>query len=130
MSGARTWRWQRCSPTPRLSSRTSNRIPPREVDGVPVLDLDALLQRRPRVCLADGLTYDNPAGARHPRRYQDLEEMLEAGISVLTTIGLEYIAEQQDFVRQVVGRAPVRAVPGGRGRGSGPALPNAAHGVG
>jgi two-component system, OmpR family, sensor histidine kinase KdpD len=87
------------------------RIPPREVDGVLVLDLDALLRRRPRVCLVDGLAYDNPPGARHPRRYQDVEEMLEAGISVLTTIGLEYIAEQQDFVRQVVGRAPVQAVP-------------------
>jgi two-component system sensor histidine kinase KdpD len=89
------------------------RIPPREVDGVPVLDLDALLRRRPRVCLVDGLAYDNPPGARHARRYQDVEEMLEAGISVLTTIGLEYIAEQQEFVRQVVGRAPVQSVPQG-----------------
>jgi len=87
------------------------RIPMREVDGVPVLDLDALLRRRPRVCLVDGLAYDNPAGARHARRYQDVEEMLGAGISVLTTIGLEYIAEQQDFVRQVVGHAPAQAVP-------------------
>ena len=87
------------------------RIPVREVDGIPVLDLDALLRRRPRVCLVDGLAYDNPPGARHARRYQDVEEMLEAGISVLTTIGLEYIAEQQDFVRQVAGHAPVQAVP-------------------
>jgi two-component system, OmpR family, sensor histidine kinase KdpD len=87
------------------------RIPLREVDGVSALDLDALLRRRPRVCLVDGLAYDNPPGARHARRYQDVEEMLEAGISVLTTIGLEYIAEQQDFVRQLVGHAPVQAVP-------------------
>jgi two-component system sensor histidine kinase KdpD len=87
------------------------RIPPREVGGVQVLDLDELLRRRPGVCLVDGLAYDNPPGARHARRYQDVEEMLEAGISVLTTIGLEYIAEQQDFVRQVVGRAPAQAVP-------------------
>lgn len=87
------------------------RVPPGEVDGVPVLDLDALLRRRPRVCLVDGLAYDNPPGARHARRYQDVEEMLEAGISVLTTIGLEYIAEQQDFVRHIVGRAPVQSVP-------------------
>jgi two-component system sensor histidine kinase KdpD len=91
--------------------RDLERIPLREIDGVPVLDMDALLQRRPRVCLVDGLAYDNPAGARHARRYQDVEEMLEAGISVLTTIGLEYIAEQQDFVRQVVGHAPAQAVP-------------------
>ncbi len=91
--------------------RDLERVELREIDGVPVLDLDALLERRPRVCLVDGLAYDNPPGARHQWRYQDVEEMLEAGISVLTTIGLEYIAEQQDFVRQVVGRAPVQAVP-------------------
>lgn len=87
------------------------RIPLREAGGVQVLDLEALLARRPAVCLVDGLAYDNPPGARHARRYQDVEEILEAGISVLTTIGLEYIAEQQDFVRQVVGRAPAQAVP-------------------
>ncbi len=94
-----------------LAIRDLERIPLREIDGVPVLDMDALLQRRPRVCLVDGLAYDNPPGARHARRYQDVEEMLEAGISVLTTIGLEYIAEQQDFVRQIVGVAPLQAVP-------------------
>jgi two-component system sensor histidine kinase KdpD len=87
------------------------RIPPREVGGVQVLDVDTLIRRRPRVCLVDGLAYDNPPGARHARRYQDVEQMLEAGISVLTTIGLEYIAEQQEFVRQVVGHAPAQAVP-------------------
>ena len=87
------------------------RIPPREIDGVSVLDLEAVLRRRPGVCLVDGLAYDNPPGARHARRCQDVEEILEAGISVLTTIGLEYIAEQQDFVRQVVGHAPVQSVP-------------------
>ena len=87
------------------------RIPPRTIDGEPVLDVETLLRRRPRVCLVDGLAYDNPPGARHAARYQDVEEILEAGISVLTTVGLEYIAEQQDFVRQVAGRAPRQAVP-------------------
>jgi two-component system sensor histidine kinase KdpD len=94
-----------------LAIRDLERIPLREIDGVPVLDMEALLQRRPRVCLVDGLAYDNPPGARHAARYQDVEELLHAGISVLTTIGLEYIAEQQDFVRQIVGRAPREAVP-------------------
>ena len=45
----------------------------------------------PQVCLVDGLAYDNPPGSRHPKRYQDVEELLEAGISVLTSINLEYI---------------------------------------
>jgi two-component system sensor histidine kinase KdpD len=86
-------------------------VAPFLVGDVPVLDVTALLRRRPQVCLVDGLAYDNPPGARHARRYEDVEELLDAGISVLTTIGLEYIAEQQDFVRQIVGRAPSQAVP-------------------
>lgn len=86
-------------------------IPPRQTAGVPVLDLEALLERHPQVCLVDGLAYDNPPRLRHERRYQDVEELLEAGISVLTTVNLEYIAEQQDFVGQVVGRVPKESVP-------------------
>lgn len=86
-------------------------VAPMQVGDVPVLDVAALLERRPQVCLIDGLAYDNPPGARHAKRYQDVEELLDAGISVLTTIGLEYIAEQQDFVRQIVGHAPTQAVP-------------------
>ena len=86
-------------------------VAPMQIGDVPVLDVAALLERRPQVCLVDGLAYDNPPGARHAKRYQDVEELLDAGISVLTTIGLEYIAEQQDFVRQIVGRAPTQAVP-------------------
>jgi two-component system, OmpR family, sensor histidine kinase KdpD len=88
-------------------------VAPLQVGDVPVLDVAALLRRRPRVCLVDGLAYDNPPGARHARRYEDVEELLDAGISVLTTISLEYIAEQQDFVRQIVGRTPSEAVPQG-----------------
>ena len=86
-------------------------VAPLQIGDVPVLDVAALLRRRPRVCLVDGLAYDNPPGARHARRYEDVEELLDAGISVLTTISLEYIAEQQDFVRQIVGRTPSEAVP-------------------
>src|SRR5512133_4115205 len=73
-------------------------IPTQLVQGVPVLDMPALLDRHPGVCLVDGLAYDNPPGARHPMRYQDVEELLAAGISVLTSINLGYITEQQDFV--------------------------------
>jgi two-component system, OmpR family, sensor histidine kinase KdpD len=86
-------------------------VAPVHVGDVPVLDVGTLLRRRPQVCLVDGLAYDNPPGARHARRYEDVEELLDAGISVLTTIGLEYIAEQQDFVRQIVGGAPTESVP-------------------
>jgi len=86
-------------------------IPTRDVGGVPVVDVAALIARRPQVCLIDGLAYDNPCGTRHAKRYQDVDELLQAGISVLTSINLEYIAEQQEFVGQVVGETPTEAVP-------------------
>ncbi len=89
------------------------RIPTRDIAGVPVIDVPAVLARRPQVCLVDGLAYDNPPGSRHAKRYQDVEELLAAGISVLTSINLEYIAEQQDFVRTVLGRTKSETVPAG-----------------
>jgi len=86
-------------------------IPTLEVASVPVVDVATLLVRRPRVCLIDGLAYDNPPGSRHATRHQDVEELLEAGISVLTTINLAYIDDQQDFVRTVLGRTNAQTVP-------------------
>jgi two-component system sensor histidine kinase KdpD len=91
--------------------RTLEVIPTRDVGGVPVIDIPAILLRRPKVCLVDGLAYDNPPGSRHRKRYEDVEELLEIGISVLTTINLEYIAEQQEFVRSVVGSTKTDVVP-------------------
>ena len=91
--------------------RTLEIIPTRDVGGVPVIDVPAILARRPQVCLVDGLAYDNPPGSRHRKRYEDVEELLEAGISVLTSINLEYIAEQQEFVRGVLGRTKADTVP-------------------
>jgi two-component system sensor histidine kinase KdpD len=78
---------------------------------VPIVDVPAVLARRPQLCLIDGLAYDNPPGSRHAKRYQDVEELLEAGISVMTSINLEYIAEQQEFVRGVLGRTKGDTVP-------------------
>ena len=86
-------------------------IPTVDVGGVPVIDVPAILARRPQVVLVDGLAYDNPPGSRHARRYQDVEELLDAGISVTTSINLAYIAEQQEFVRGVLGTAKSDTVP-------------------
>jgi two-component system sensor histidine kinase KdpD len=86
-------------------------VPAMEIAGVPVVDVATLLVRRPRVCLIDGLSYDNPPGSRHAKRYQDVEELLEAGISVLTTINLAYIDDQQEFVRSVLGKTTTQTVP-------------------
>src|SRR5690349_21609329 len=71
-------------------------IPTKIIDGVPVIDVPAVLKRHPQVALVDGLAYDNPPGSPRAQRYEDVEELLEAGISVITSINLEYIAEQKD----------------------------------
>jgi two-component system, OmpR family, sensor histidine kinase KdpD len=86
-------------------------IATRQVGAAQVVDVAALLARRPQVCLIDGLACDNPPGARHARRYEDVAELVEAGISVLTSVNLAHIAELQEFVRRVVGHAPAETVP-------------------
>src|SRR5689334_10591519 len=91
--------------------RSLEMLPTLEIAGVRVIDVPAVLARRPAVCLVDGLAYDNPSGSRHAKRYQDVDELLDAGICVLTSVNLEYIAEQQEFVRAVLGRTKADTVP-------------------
>lgn len=91
--------------------RTLPIVPTDDRRGVPVIDVAELIARHPQVCLVDGLAYDNPSGSRHARRYEDVEELLEAGISVLGSINLAYIAEQQDFVQSVIGTRKTETVP-------------------
>jgi two-component system sensor histidine kinase KdpD len=91
--------------------RTLEVIPTRDLGGVSVIDVPALIARHPQVCLVDGVAYDNPPGSRHRKRYEDVEDLLSAGISVLTTINLEYIAEQQEFVRSILGKTKTETVP-------------------
>src|SRR5436309_6504881 len=58
-------------------------IPLKQVNGKYVMDVPAILQRRPGVCLVDGLAYDNPPGSLHEKRWQDVEQLLDMGISVI-----------------------------------------------
>ena len=91
--------------------QTLERIPMRDMSGVPVIDMPTVLARHPQVCLVDGLAYNHPPGSRHAKRYEDVEELLGAGISVLSSINLEHIAEQQEFVKSVLGRTKADTVP-------------------
>jgi len=86
-------------------------IPLLESGGYQAMDLQTILRRRPAACLVDGLAYDNPPGSAHARRWQDVEELLSAGISVITTINLGYIAELQDDVERVTGKRVAQTVP-------------------
>jgi two-component system sensor histidine kinase KdpD len=74
-------------------------------------DLDAALQRRPDLLLVDELAHTNAPGARHRKRYQDVLELLDAGIDVVTTLNVQHIESQVDIVRQVTGVAVMETVP-------------------
>jgi two-component system sensor histidine kinase KdpD len=86
-------------------------IPPLTIDGTPVMDVEAILGRRPQVCLVDGLAYDNPPGSRHAKRWEDVEELLSGGISVIATVNLQYIDEQRERVEQITGKRVEHTVP-------------------
>ena len=73
------------------------------------LDLDAILNRRPELVLVDELAHSNAPGSRHPKRYQDVAELLEAGINVYTTVNVQHVAGRADLVTQITG-APVREI--------------------
>ena len=75
------------------------------------IDVPAVLRRRPEVCLIDGLAYQNPPGSKHPERWQDVEELLAAGISVITTINLQYVKERQAQVEAIREKVAKESVP-------------------
>src|SRR5499433_4025295 len=64
-------------------------------------DIDAALKRRPQLILVDELAHTNVPGSRHPKRYQDVEELLKAGIDVYTTVNIQHIESLNDVVAQI-----------------------------
>ena len=74
-------------------------------------DLDAALARRPDFLLVDELAHTNAPGSRHHKRYQDVLELLDAGIDVCTTVNVQHIESQVDIVRQITGVAVQETVP-------------------
>lgn len=76
-----------------------------------VIDLAALFRRHPAVCLIDGLANDNPPGSRNPERWQDVSELLDRGISVITAVNLQHIREKQDEVERITGKRAAFSVP-------------------
>src|SRR5262245_3653995 len=90
-------------------------LPPQEVTyrGRPLkeFDLDAALARRPRILLVDELAHTNVPGSRHERRFQDVEELLRAGIDVYTTLNVQHIESLNDLVAQVTGVVVRETVP-------------------
>jgi len=86
-------------------------IPTLKIRNRDVIDIERLLRRHPQVVVIDGLAYTNPPGSRHPERWQEIEELLNAGISVMTSVNMHYIRELQDEVAAITGKRPVETVP-------------------
>jgi len=75
------------------------------------LDLDAALKRRPQLLLVDELAHTNAEGSRHPKRWQDVEELLDAGIDVFTTMNVQHVESLNDVVAKVTGVRVRETVP-------------------
>jgi two-component system sensor histidine kinase KdpD len=86
-------------------------IPLKNIGDGTAIDVDAIILRHPTVCIIDGLAYDNPPGARNPTRWQDVQELLKAGIKVIATINVQYVAELRNQVEAITGKKINETVP-------------------
>ena len=77
------------------------------------LDLDAALARRPALLLVDELAHTNVPGSRHAKRWQDVSELLEAGIDVMSTMNVQHVESLNDVVAQIIGIQVRETVPDG-----------------
>jgi len=91
------------------------RLPMREITyrgrTMQEFDLDAALARKPAIILMDELAHSNVAGSRHPKRWQDVEELLAAGIDVYSTINVQHLETLNDIVSGITGIRVWETVP-------------------
>src|SRR5512136_191969 len=90
-------------------------IPPRQLTyrniQLTEMDIDAILKRKPRLVLVDELAHTNVPGSRHAKRHADVEELLEAGIDVYTTLNIQHIESLNDVVAQITGMQVRETIP-------------------
>jgi two-component system sensor histidine kinase KdpD len=77
----------------------------------PELDVDAVLRRQPQVVLVDELAHTNTPGSTNPKRWQDVEELLDAGITVISTVNVQHLESLNDVVAQITGIEQQEKVP-------------------
>jgi two-component system sensor histidine kinase KdpD len=85
-------------------------VPTVDVEGVPVIDVPAILRRHPQVCVVDGLAYDNH-WSRNAHRWQDVEELLAHGINVVGSVNLQHIEDQREAVERLTGTPVTETIP-------------------
>jgi len=90
-------------------------VPPRLIDyrggTFPELDVPAVIARRPEVVLVDELAHTNTPGSKNPKRWQDVEELLDAGITVISTVNVQHLESLNDVVTQITGVEQQEKVP-------------------
>jgi two-component system sensor histidine kinase KdpD len=86
------------------------RLPYKNVE-IEEMDVDAILARNPEVCLVDELAHTNAPGSRHEKRYQDVIELLDAGISVMTAVNIQHLETLNDLVSRMTGVRVRETVP-------------------
>lgn len=90
-------------------------LPCKEIDyrGIKLkeFDLDRALQRKPQLILVDELAHNNAQGCRHTKRYQDVEELLQSGINVYTTVNVQHLESLNDLVSSITGIAVNERIP-------------------
>ncbi|MFE2998190.1 ATP-binding protein [Nocardia sp. NPDC059246] len=91
------------------------RIPPRMIEyrgtTMPELDVDAVLRRHPAVVLVDELAHTNVPGSKHEKRWQDVQDLLNAGIDVVSTVNVQHLESLNDVVEQITGVVQRETVP-------------------
>ena len=75
------------------------------------MDVDALLERRPQIALVDELAHTNAPGSRNEKRWQDVEELLEAGINVISTLNIQHLESLNDVVEEITGVKQRETIP-------------------
>jgi two-component system sensor histidine kinase KdpD len=75
------------------------------------LDVEAVLRRQPQVVLVDELAHTNTPGSKNPKRWQDIEELLDAGITVISTVNVQHLESLNDVVTQITGIEQQEKVP-------------------
>ncbi len=75
------------------------------------MDTDAILRRRPQLVLVDELAHTNAPGSRHEKRWQDVEELLDAGIDVVSTVNIQHLESLNDVVERITGIRQRETIP-------------------
>jgi len=88
-------------------------IPTWKIGEAECIDVPAVIRRHPQVAVIDGLAYDNPPGSPNAHRWQDVEQLLEAGISVVASVNIQYLERLHDEIERITGKRTPYIIPRG-----------------